>query len=1501
MLLSRRSENIYTINPQRIPDQKEKKNTTMQLATSAKPFDQAQVTCNFLDRSTWSLNFDKFERKLDGHHSYEFMDIELLKRYHANGLCKSKEELVASGSDAAKKFETEEKAIKELFKHDLGGGILNTKSSPGRNLSRNVGRIYPENNTSIRSLRGSLRNLMTYKNMVEIDIVNCHATILFQVALVMNLKAPTLQEYVQCRVTIRKETEVAYKVTPSHAKGLFLRIMYGGTFHNWYIETFGLVEDGKEAHKTKLPDGVKPTQFIRKFEKEMDRVASAIRQKNHALANAVQIDGIKPKKSRVVSYFCQEVEYRILTVAHKMLDQHGLIQHVWFTLHDGIFVPQYLFNLSNQKLVDGIKATLRNAVHEELGIFVHWDVKGVELDEKSRAILKEMNPNEDYWEQYFDDRSNRLAEIFHQLDNGATISRDKKKRPPVSLDELGGQLTKHVDSNLKDKVLEDFGGGATIEKTTMKQATVTVQSKTCLFGICSNQHQVGTYELVNDSKDQRLWVLKEYECNSCRHKMKDDHDICIAKTLTKTEQVEDEIHKSLKMLPLWIEVAGKRPSIVTTEILSNMVKRYRIQVDQGRTFLTCDVPIKTNKRTCFTIQHRGLLLLQQSFLEGPQKVDLQYNKDNLFDLTKKVFGKEQDIKMAEDTPEIYHSKDDDGVRFQEQFLSMWNRVDSTTKLTYFMKGSTGAGKTNAVTSDILPLMERETTMLQPCPRVSLGQNTQKRYNDALKAKLGTIKPEKKRRKTSNGPLDSYVNGDWKVGFYNDDNKFESNKLIIQVDSMHKIDPQKDYEVVIIDELGSVLKQFLSSQITIQNAIKGLGILVRLIKRCHKLILMDADLDEFEVGLILGWRGPQSVEHLVYGTHAVATFAAKGYRFVKRKMLVQEYLRDIFLRGKRVILPSSSKNELEVLEGIVLDFARGNRTITGEEVEDPPPSWEERFEQFAQYWDCGVDHARERIDAILNGIVTLDGDSSAPMKKHFIVEGKFEEWTPEKRYQFIKDPSNNRWTLGDQKVEKGEKKSFKVENSEKKSFKVVSFNYSPTLMAGVSIETDNFDSQFGIFSSLSVPATGANQMNNRARKVPKCTLAIIGASVAETQLIEDIKDARNKFVEEMKIHGQFGFRSCPNHDLDMLRGHYNSVKRDSESNLKEELCAAFNENNFGTVIYDNPDEPHTNSPIARVYNEIRLRKARELLEVKQPYNEHRSDDELNQMDEVSRDKYFLQKQFGEMNDINQIRMILYLKKELDNFAASIDEANSEYGMNDVSVVSEKHRFELRKTRLRKLLYQCGFVESENNGKEKNELFIGLVKYVEFCRSNFPADKESKAQFKEQLNPKKLTGKVQAYNCIAQTMRLQMEKSDPTIVMWYKLLKKFVLHEFSFLFAQNDQDDNRAVKTKNLLGVNKKVVIVQMDRLRNPERFNWLIQLTKKRLKCWDEEDENQPFDEMRRAVDAWELADIEKDQTRKKSIIQQQIQREHKRQGKDPEKIIENYVKEQQWYFDETFH
>ena len=231
-------------------------------------------------------------------------------------------------------------------------------------VGRFYGYILPDSNTSITPVvmsRHLKHTLFAYMNMLDLDMVKGHMTIIYQVALKNSLTLGTFYNVITNFETIATEISKFYTfdeefpITQEEIKLLFNATIYGGNLNTWFssLEKEGIIVSNREPHPTY-------TSFL----SECNVIISLVFANNNALTTLIkkpQVDESEFKlKNRTMSYWCQIIENEILHIATIQLEgAKVLVKNTYLLEYDGICLPQPPSNIDLSRQLAILNSVIR--------------------------------------------------------------------------------------------------------------------------------------------------------------------------------------------------------------------------------------------------------------------------------------------------------------------------------------------------------------------------------------------------------------------------------------------------------------------------------------------------------------------------------------------------------------------------------------------------------------------------------------------------------------------------------------------------------------------------------------------------------------------------------------------------------------------------------------------------------------------------------------------------------------------------------------------------------------------------------------------------------------------------------------------------------------------------------------------------------------------------------------------------------------------------------------
>ena len=237
-----------------------------------------------------------------------------------------------------------------------------SKNTPG------LGRYYAKNGVSLTYCRKDIREKLAGDYYYDIDIVNCHPTILIHYAQQAGMECKHLRDYIVNREQWLKKTNLSRDL----AKELFLRLIFTGKIKNFCID-HGIPRDT-------IP------QEIYDFEKELNTLS-----KNLLLCddlrffyNIIERSGKVNVHASALSFFLQDTERRILEIMTRYIKKKNSNAYKELSLqYDGFMIPKKYYS-------DKLLPMLENAVYKELGLSIKLSLKD---NSKPKSILHRIVDN----------------------------------------------------------------------------------------------------------------------------------------------------------------------------------------------------------------------------------------------------------------------------------------------------------------------------------------------------------------------------------------------------------------------------------------------------------------------------------------------------------------------------------------------------------------------------------------------------------------------------------------------------------------------------------------------------------------------------------------------------------------------------------------------------------------------------------------------------------------------------------------------------------------------------------------------------------------------------------------------------------------------------------------------------------------------------------------------------------------------------------------------------
>eukprot|EP01031_Cornospumella_fuschlensis_P025542 gene25542-30841_t len=226
---------------------------------------------------------------------------------------------------------------------------------------RGSGRLYVRNNIGYLPMRLEIRHFLCRELYTDIDVVNCHPSMLDQVfknqfrelnGYVLNREDyfDKLQEHYRPYLEGLAEWRV-HGETKEHFKTLLIRILYGGNLISWVMT---LMDYGKVQYsevETYCRDVVGWPEFCTRLKEEVTEMTRQVKEQNKWLADKEAASfakhskdgsGYRNEAGSILSFFLAEHERRVLQAMVEFLKKKGFIPKGNYVelCFDGAMVPK---------------------------------------------------------------------------------------------------------------------------------------------------------------------------------------------------------------------------------------------------------------------------------------------------------------------------------------------------------------------------------------------------------------------------------------------------------------------------------------------------------------------------------------------------------------------------------------------------------------------------------------------------------------------------------------------------------------------------------------------------------------------------------------------------------------------------------------------------------------------------------------------------------------------------------------------------------------------------------------------------------------------------------------------------------------------------------------------------------------------------------------------------------------------------------------------------------
>lgn len=226
-------------------------------------------------------------------------------------------------------------------------GYANVKYNKTKDIS--FGRVFPNKSLGFISIRREIRQTLAKNYYVDIDVENCHPTMLLQICEHFGLECKVIKKYVSNRDKYLKHCINEYGIDREQAKRLFIILLYGGSLDKWYKDNNIEIVDNSL------------TRFLCYFEKTIKAIGNIL-----ATNNKIIVDELQNKKDEEINnnsiqaYYLQEYEYRVISCVYEYLNNNNyIVNNDCAICHDGIMIPKDKYN---EKILEELSDEVFNKI-----------------------------------------------------------------------------------------------------------------------------------------------------------------------------------------------------------------------------------------------------------------------------------------------------------------------------------------------------------------------------------------------------------------------------------------------------------------------------------------------------------------------------------------------------------------------------------------------------------------------------------------------------------------------------------------------------------------------------------------------------------------------------------------------------------------------------------------------------------------------------------------------------------------------------------------------------------------------------------------------------------------------------------------------------------------------------------------------------------------------------------------------------------------------------------
>lgn len=408
----------------------------------------------------------------------------------------------------------------------------------------------------------------------------------------------------------------------------------------------------------------------------------------------------------------------------------------------------------------------------------------------------------------------------------------------------------------------------------------------------------------------------------------------------------------------------------------------------------------------------------------------------------------------------------------------------------------------------------------------------------------------------------------KITHYKNSEVIDHTAVCTTVDSLQKI--RSGTKVVIIDEASKVVAQLTSATMdkNPERRIAAHESLKNIIQQAEVVIVLDADLTDYEVNFFRDIRPTTMMEQCVY---FASRYYCNDYRFTAnidqaKAMILQK----VFVQKEPIVVPSSTVKQALDVKNLLFKYANGEINLYAAKIRR---STDAVIQELMDIHRIDRDHTIKMVEDILTRAMCCVGKSSSD-KVSTKDDGKdvkrFKKEDADLIYKSLvvqKEALSfkiHEYYIYAETELKGQYVFQKKYHEEPKDVVYPSILvYSPCISVGMSFQTDHYKCCIALFGTCCCRVDTLLQMTNRFRKI---SVIYVYAAVTISKQSGMIQNVQSGLVGVLShLNRKNEFKPIEEEFMKMYTYQHQLLYDQSTTSLKESLeCAIVHSNPFNRI-------------------------------------------------------------------------------------------------------------------------------------------------------------------------------------------------------------------------------------------------------------------------------------------------------------------------------------------------